>query len=227
VGAARRDETLASRRAVAARATALQALVGLPDVAPDTTAPAPAPSAYCRALSSWARWLLPPELQAQGRPPQDSLRRFPGPRTRRDVSVARGVPPGLRASEIRTHDDRARIARTRAAHFLVEIHKKYAIATACLVFVLLGVPTAIRFPRGGLGFVIGMSLGIFAVYYIGLIGGESLADKLVAPPWILWVPNVLFTLAGVVLLRRSRTAATAPSASGLRARLARRWRPSP
>jgi lipopolysaccharide export LptBFGC system permease protein LptF len=78
-----------------------------------------------------------------------------------------------------------------------------------------------------LGFVIGMSLGIFAVYYIGLIGGESLADKLVAPPWILWTPNVLFTLAGVVLLRRSRTAATAPSASGVRARVTRLWRRPP
>jgi lipopolysaccharide export LptBFGC system permease protein LptF len=146
---------------------------------------------------------------------------------RRDPSLLHGVPPGLRASEIRTHDDRARISRTRAAHFLVEIHKKYAIATACLVFVLLGVPTAIRFPRGGLGFVIGMSLGIFAVYYIGLIGGESLADKLVTPPWILWTPNILFTLAALVLLRRSRTAATAPSASGLRPGVTRLWRRPP
>ena len=227
VTAARRDETLARRRATAARATALHQVVGLPDVAPDTTAPPPRPSAYCRALSSWARWLLPPELKAQARPAQDSVRRFPGPRTRRDATLLRGVPPGLHASEIRTHDDRARVSRTRAAHFLVEIHKKYAIAAACLVFVLLGVPTAIRFPRGGLGFVIGMSLGIFAVYYIGLIGGESLADKLVAPPWILWTPNVLFTLAGVVLLRRSRTAATAPSASGVRARVTRLWRRPP
>ena len=224
VAAARRDETLARRRAGAARVTALHDLVGLPGVAPDTVASPERPSAYCRALASWAGWLLPPELEAQAPPQRDSLRRFPGPKLRRDPSVARGVPPGLRASEIRANDDRARISRTRAAHYLVEIHKKYAIATACLVFVLLGVPTAIRFPRGGLGFVIGMSLGIFAVYYIGLIGGESLADRLVAPPWILWTPNILFTLASVVLLRRSRSAATAPAASGVRARVTGLWR---
>lgn len=226
VATARRAEVLARRRASAARITALTALLDLPEVAPDTVFAAPGLSPYCQALTSWASWLLPPKLEAQEPPPQDSLRRFPGPRVRRDVSsiVRGGTPPGLRASEIRSHDDRARISQTQAAHFLVEIHKKYAIATACLVFVLLGVPTAIRFPRGGLGFVIGMSLGIFAIYYIGLIGGESLADRLVAPPWILWIPNILFTVAGLVLLRRSRTAATAPRVVGLSTRVTGVWR---
>jgi lipopolysaccharide export system permease protein len=216
VAAARQAETLARRRAVAARHTALLSLVNLPPVEPDTIVAEAPLSPYCRALTSWASWLLPPELAAQAPPQQDSLRRFPGPRPARETSVVRGTPPGLRTSELRAHDDRARISRTRAAHFLVEIHKKYAIAAACLVFVLLGVPTAIRYPRGGMGFVIGVSLGIFAVYYIGLIGGESLADRLVAPPWILWTPNFLFTLAGAVMLRRSRTAATAPSGPGSR-----------
>lgn len=227
VRAARRDELLARRRAAAARLSALHVLVGLPEVAPDTALQDPRPSGYCRALSSWATWLLPPELQAQVPPSQDSLRRFPGPRVRRQAAGARSTPPGLRASELRAHMDREKISRTRAAHFLVEIHKKYAIATACLVFVLLGVPTAIRFPRGGLGFVIGMSLGIFAIYYIGLIGGESLADRLVAPPWILWAPNALFTLTGLILLRRSRTAATAPPAASLRLRFTGQWRRPP
>jgi lipopolysaccharide export system permease protein len=94
------------------------------------------------------------------------------------------------------------------------------------VFVLVGVPTATRFPRGGLGFVIGASFGIFGVYYIGLIAGESLADKLVAPPGILWVPNLLFLAVGLVLLRQSRTAGTAPPAHGWRARLLGRPRPA-
>jgi len=215
---ARRDGQLARRRAAAARRNALYALVGQPPVAPDTAVAEERHSVYCRALQSWASWLLPPTLEAQQAP---SARQYPGPRERRSP-VVRGLPPGLRASEARTEQDKVRSTELREARFLVEIHKKYAIATACLVFVLLGVPTAIRFPRGGLGFVIGMSLGIFSVYYVGLIAGESLADRLTAPPWILWVPNALFTLAAIYLLRRSRTAAVAPAASGLRARLAGR-----
>jgi len=222
---ARRDGQLARRRAAAARQNALYALVGQPPVVPDTAVAEGRPSAYCRALSSWASWLLPPTLEAQQ--PRPSTRSFPGPRERRPSPIVRGLPPGLRASEVRTEEDRVRSTELRAAQFLVEIHKKYAIAAACLVFVLLGVPTAIRFPHGGLGFVIGMSLGIFAVYYVGLIAGESLANRLTTPPWILWVPNALFTVAGIFLLWRSRTAAVAPAASGLRARLAGQWRGPP
>ena len=72
----------------------------------------------------------------------------------------------------------------------VEIHKKYALSFACVVFVLLGAPLAMRYPRGGLGLVIAASSGIFAVSWMGLIGGENLADRGIAPPWVaMWAPT--------------------------------------
>lgn len=219
VASRHRDQTLAQRRAAAARLTGLYALVGLPPVAPDTQATAAGPSLYCRALESWASWLLPPELQAQGPPNPPRVR--PTPPQRPPRTVLRGAPVGLSAPEVRASEDRARIAGIQAAHFLVEIHKKYAMAVACLVFVLVGVPIAIRFPRGGLGFVIGMSLVFFAIYYVGLIGGESLADRGVVSPWIMWAPDALFSAVAVVLLRYSRTAGTAPREHSVRARLTR------
>jgi len=219
VRVARREQALSERRAVAARRSAFVALVGLPAVAADTAVAEAPPSAYCRVLANWAAWLLPAELRAQDPPIRiPTLRGVDSLKAR--VARQPQAPPNLRSSEVRAHQDRARQSRVRASHFLVEIHKKYAIATACLVFVLVGVPIAIRFPRGGIGLVVGVSLAIFAVYYIGLIAGESLADRLAAPPWILWVPNMIFTLVGLVLLYRTRTAATAPPAGGLRDR----WR---
>ena len=66
--------------------------------------------------------------------------------------------------------------RTTMNRYDVEIHKKFALAAACIVFVLLGAPIALRFPRGGVGLVIGVSLVVFALYYVGLIAGESLAN---------------------------------------------------
>lgn len=92
----------------------------------------------------------------------------------------------------------------------VEIHKKYTLAFACLVFVLVGAPLAVRFPRGGLGLVIAASSAIFAVYWMGLIGGEDLADRGVAPPAItMWIPNLVFTVVGLWLFARmGREAAT-------------------
>ena len=92
--------------------------------------------------------------------------------------------------------------------FIIEIHKKYAIAFACIVFVLLGAPLAIRFPRGGVGMVIVASVAIFAVYWAGLIGGENLANKgLVTPFWAMWTADLVFLgLALVLVARMSRTA---------------------
>lgn len=88
----------------------------------------------------------------------------------------------------------------RLAQINVEIHKKYTLAFACLVFVLVGGPLAMRFPGAGLGLVISASSGIFAIYWAGLIGGEALADRLVAPAAVtMWVPNVVFTILGVWL----------------------------
>jgi len=87
--------------------------------------------------------------------------------------------------------------------YRVEWHKKFAISYACIVFVMIGAPLAIRFPRGGVGMVIFVSFVIFAVYWAGLIGGEELADEGVLPPWLaMWAANMIFTALGLALLAR-------------------------
>ena len=98
---------------------------------------------------------------------------------------------------------RGAIARSTWSQYEVEIHKKFSLAVACIVFVLLGAPIALRFPRGGVGLVIGASLGVFALYYVCLIAGESMADDGVLPPWVaMWAANLIFTLVGVLLFSR-------------------------
>lgn len=93
----------------------------------------------------------------------------------------------------------------------VELHKKFAISVACVVFVLIGAPIALRFPRGGVGLVIGVSLAVFGIYYIGLIAGEALADRgIVTPALAMWAANIILTVAGLIMLARiGREAATA------------------
>jgi len=90
-----------------------------------------------------------------------------------------------------------------ARKYRVEIYKKSSLAFACIVFVILGAPLAARFPNGGLGLVIGASTAIFSIYYIGLIGGENLADSGRLPPLLaMWGTNLVFLLVGVLLYRR-------------------------
>ena len=85
----------------------------------------------------------------------------------------------------------------------VEIQKKFSLAAACIVLAFVGAPIAVRFPRGGVGLVIGVSLSVFAIYYIGLIAGESLADRAYLTPfWAMWAANVILTGVGLVLLAR-------------------------
>ena len=85
----------------------------------------------------------------------------------------------------------------------VELHKKYSIPVACIVFVLVGMPLGIRVRRGGLGVGFGLSVGFFVVYWAFLIGGEELADRMLVSPWtIMWAPDLLIGALGIYLLLR-------------------------
>jgi lipopolysaccharide export system permease protein len=49
--------------------------------------------------------------------------------------------------------------------------------------------------------VIGVSVAVFAIYYIGLIGGEDLGDRMILSPFFaMWIPNLLFTAIGLAAL---------------------------
>jgi lipopolysaccharide export system permease protein len=106
---------------------------------------------------------------------------------------------------------RMRDSRQVMNRYDVEIQKKFALAFACIVFVMIGAPIALRFPRGGVGLVIGASVGIFALYYIGLVGGEALADRLLLSPFIaMWLTNILFLgIAALLLSRMGKEGVTA------------------
>lgn len=96
-----------------------------------------------------------------------------------------------------------RIAQHTVDQYRVEIEKKFAIATACFIFVLLGAPIALRFPRGGVGLTIGVSLTVFGLYYVGLLGGEALADRdLIGPAVAMWSTNILLGIIGLALMAR-------------------------
>ena len=137
----------------------------------------------------------------------------------------------------RTNTARLDALRKRASQYGVEIHKKLVIATACMVFVLIGVPVGIRFPRGGVSMVIVVSAVVIGVYQYGLTTGEDWADRdLAAPFWTMWAPSLIFVTAGIFLVSRmGRWTATAResgwreiwvAARGLPGRLRRRRRPA-
>lgn len=107
------------------------------------------------------------------------------------------------AGELRSAVARERGLERQIREYQVEVQKKFSIAVATLVFVLIGVPLAIRFPRGGVGMTIAFSLGIFTLYYVGLIGGETLADDgYVTPVLAMWGVNLAMAIGGGIAVSR-------------------------
>ena len=109
-------------------------------------------------------------------------------------------------AQVATAADRAKDADRRADRFAVEVHKKWSISFACISFVIVGIVMALRFPRGGIGLVIGGGMLVFSIHYVGLTAGESLADRGLLSPWLaMWAPNIVLTVLGLIgLLRVSR-----------------------
>jgi len=171
----------------------------------DTVKPALVEPASAGGLSSTSQAQLaamqaarPPKSRPAGAPP-------PGFREASDTEVVAAVPQRRQVSEVELMGMQLEldVAQNTIDQFRVEIEKKFAIATACIVFVLLGAPIALRFPRGGVGLTIGVSLAVFGVYYVGLLGGEALADRaLVGPSIAMWAANALLGIIGVILTLR-------------------------
>jgi len=116
-----------------------------------------------------------------------------------DANPAEEQPAAAAVTEsARYNESRIRNLEFQIREYQVEIQKKYSIASATLVFVLIGIPLALRFPRGGIGMVIAVSLAIFGIYYVGLIGGETLGDEgYVEPVLAMWATNALFGVLGL------------------------------
>lgn len=151
---------------------------------------------YCGALSV----LSPKEAKAQA--PGGPSRQLPQltPDSLRHLQEDARSAYQSRLQEAQFRRNEAVRERNR---YDVEIQKKFSLAAACTIFVLVGAPIALRFPRGGVGLVIGVSFAIFGLYYVGLIGGETLADKGYLPPWVaMWAANLLLLIAGLLLASR-------------------------
>ncbi|MGD8537140.1 MAG: LPS export ABC transporter permease LptF [Candidatus Aminicenantes bacterium] len=86
----------------------------------------------------------------------------------------------------------------------VEIHKKFALPFACLIFAVLGLPLGATTRKGGRTSGFTISIGIILVYYVLITAGEQLAMDGKIPPFIgMWGPNIIFAVIGIYLFIRS------------------------
>jgi len=84
--------------------------------------------------------------------------------------------------------------------YLVELHKKFSIPFASIIFILIGAPLGMMAKKGGFAVSMTFSLGFFIIYWVFLIGGEEFADRgLLSPALSMWLPNLVLGVLGILM----------------------------
>jgi lipopolysaccharide export system permease protein len=105
---------------------------------------------------------------------------------------------------ILSNSKRVEYLQSEIDKYMVEVHKKYSIPVACIIFVLIGAPLGVMVRKGGFGVAASISLFFFLVYWAFLIGGEKLSERgFFSPFWGMWTANILLGIAGILLIIKS------------------------
>ncbi len=115
--------------------------------------------------------------------------------------------------------DRIKAARP----YRIELNKRFSYPFACLVLMLVGVPLGLSSQRGGksTGFVLTILL-VFVYYFFSSVGIAFASQGKLPPILGVWGANLLFAVAGLLLLQQMSRGGVALSVfSGLGVALAR------
>ena len=101
----------------------------------------------------------------------------------------------------------------------LELHRRYAFPIACMVLAMVGIPLGTSSRRGGRssGYVWAIFL-CFCCYYVVFIGLTNAARTAhsISPVLASWLPNVIFGIAGVILIARMELPGDRDILGGLR-----------
>jgi LPS export ABC transporter permease LptG/LPS export ABC transporter permease LptF len=101
----------------------------------------------------------------------------------------------------------------------VELHRRFALPVACIMLALVGIPLGIATRKGGksAGYVIGLFLAFFC-YHLSSVSLIGLARQRTLPvPVAIWIPDVVFGLAGLLFLARMERPGDRDLLSGVQA----------
>ena len=88
----------------------------------------------------------------------------------------------------------------------VERGQKIAIPVAVIIIIIFGAPLVTSSQRGGTAYGVGISLGVTIIYLLLFRVGKALGSSGAVDPVVAaWGPNVLFLVAGLILMFRVRT----------------------
>ena len=84
---------------------------------------------------------------------------------------------------------------------IMEIHRKFSIPAACLVFALIGLGLGVTSRKDGKLANFSLGIGVIFAYYVIMYGAEAMAKgALVSPHLAMWLPNIVFGMFGLALV---------------------------
>lgn len=112
--------------------------------------------------------------------------------------------PSLNYNELANRIESPETEPQDKLNYTLELHKRFALATACFVFGLIGVGFGIQTNRRSgksSGFVV--AVGFIVLYWVVYIGCEGLSRSGRLPPSLgSWIANVLFFVLAAAQLRK-------------------------
>ena len=88
----------------------------------------------------------------------------------------------------------------------IELHRKFTLAFACLVFFFIGAPLGAITRKGGLGMPVVISVVMFIIYYIIDNTGYKMAREALWPCWAgMWLSSMVLLPIGIFLTYKAAT----------------------
>ena len=88
----------------------------------------------------------------------------------------------------------------------IELHRKFTLAFACLIFFFIGAPLGAIIRRGGMGMPIVTSVVMFIIYYIIDNMGYKMAREALWPVWQgMWLSSFMLLPIGIFLSIKATT----------------------
>lgn len=131
-----------------------------------------------------------------------------------------GEASRLRPRDMTMSELRANLARVRAARdpselvglrerepgpYEIQLHRRYALPLAPIVFALVAVPLALHRVRGARSFGAMLCVALAFLYYALLSLAEFLGEERSVPASLaMWIPNAAFLVLAIPLLLRAR-----------------------
>lgn len=123
-----------------------------------------------------------------------------------DLMATPKNPEDMRFAELRRFVHALERSGGNADELKVELAQKIAVPITCIIIALFGAPLATSTQRGGAAYGIAISLATTVLFLMMIQLTKAVGAKGLIPPYLAaWIPNAIFSFAGLYLLARVRT----------------------